>query len=280
MQTNFHTLTSYKIVFISLFLFLPQILLSTEDSEIAKKNSSAMHEKITKPFETKISLKQTELELCVAAVKTEPLYIELETALNNLFKEPTYELYKVTDETYEFIKELESYNKLVIRPELLTKINALLDQLKTYEIFSSLRSTLKKQRVALLELFEEKDLILSVEKILKYQNKELVELITEQKKGITALPTYQQVQELQKKYLETKTVKNLLLCIEKKRDLLIQQEKALLKNKEYQKVLNAHELLSFSLATSEQQQESYSMAKRELLKLQHDLFLVPLENIL
>ncbi len=280
MQTNFPTLPSYKIVFISLFLTLPQTLIRTMSLETAQKDLVTSREKVTKRFETKIKQKQAELELCITAIKAEPLYSELERALDNFHKEPAHKLYTLTHETHTFIKELETYNKVIIRPELLTKINTLLEQLKTFEIFSSLRSTLKKQRVALLELFEEKDLILSVERILSYQNNELVELLTEQRKAVTALPTYQHIQELQKSYLETKSVKKLLLCIEKKQELLLQQQSALLKSKEYQKAFNVYERLTFTQPPPTQYQESGNAAKKELLKLQHELFIIPLENTL
>ena len=281
MQTNFYPLHFTKIIFVSFLLSFPFTITPSESIEKAKKEVATAQEKITNRFEIKLNQTQTTLEACITVLKTEPLYSELEAAIHNLRKDPAHELYRLNHETHDFIKELENYNKVIIRPELLTKINTLLEQLKTYETFSSLRSTLKKQRVALLELFEEKDLILSVEKILKYQNKELSDLLAEQQKIVTALPSYQQVQELQKKYLETKAVKKLLLCIEKKRELLLQQQSALLKSKEYQKALNVYELLSFShFTTPEHQQESGGAAKKELLKLQHELFIIPLENTL
>jgi hypothetical protein len=278
MQTNFFTLPSRHVIFISLFLCLPQLLIPNDLREIAKKNVMIAQEKITKRFETKLAQKNKELELCVIAVKTEPRYSALEKAIQELHKEPAHTLYTLTYETHSFIEELESYNKVIIRPELLTKINILLDQLKTSEILSSLRSTLKKQRVALLELFEEKDLILSVEKILQYQNKELVELLIEQQKKVIVLPSYQQVQELQKDFLATQAVKKLLGCIEKIQDLLAQQESALAKSKEYQKAVNKYELLSFSPGNHPpHDQKSDNSAKKELLKLQHELFLTSLE---
>jgi hypothetical protein len=155
------------------------------------------------------------------------------------------------------------------------------ERLKNYEIFASLRSTLKKQRVALLELFEEKELILSVEKILKYQNKELSELLTEQRKAVIALPNYQFAEKIQKKYLETKAVKKLQALIEKEQELLVQKQNALLKNKEYQKALRTFELLCFSLPTpQEQQQEIDFLMKKDLLRFQYELLTVPLENTL
>ncbi len=281
MQTNFLTLPSCKIIFISFFLALPHVTIPTESLETAKQNVVTAQEKVAKRFETKLSQRQDALNKCVTVVKAEPLYKELETAFDALRKEPAHELYRLNHEIHDFIKELENYNKVLIRPEFLTKINTLLEQLKTYETFTSLRSTLKKQRVALLELFEEKDLILSVEKILKYQNKELADLITEQQKIVFALPSYQQVQELQRKYLQTKAVKNLLFAIEKKRELLGQQQSALLKNREYQDALHTFELLSFShTPTLEHQQDSVNAAKTELLKLQHDLFIIPINTIL
>ena len=280
MQTTFPTLPSCKIIFISFFLSVPHLLISAESLETAQQNVALAQEKVTKRLETKLNQKQTELELCITAVKAEPLYSRLEKALQDLRKEPAHEFYRLNREMHDFIKELENYNKVIIRPELLTKINTLLEQLKNYDTFTSLRSTLKKQRVALLELFEEKDLILSVEKILKYQNKELAELLAEQQKIVTALPTYQHVQELQTSYLETKTVKKLLLCIEKKRELILQQKSALLKSKEYQKALDTYERLIFFQDPSAHHQEPGALTKKELLRLQHELFIAPLENIL
>lgn len=279
MQINFPPLHFTKVIIISLLLSFPLIRAASESVEKAKQELLAAQEKTTKRFAVKLSQTQTHLETYAAALKTEPLHNELETAIHALHKEPPYQLYKLTKETCTFIQELGDYNKTVIHSKLLVKINDLVERLKNYETFTSLRSTLKKQRVALLELFEEKELILSVEKILKYQSKELSELLTEQQKTVLALPTYQHAQEVQKKYLKTKAVKTVQTCIEKKRELLLQQQSALLKSKEYQKALHNFELLSFCLPTTQKQQrEIEALTKEDLLNLQHELFIVPLEN--
>jgi hypothetical protein len=280
MQTNFKPVHFTKIIFVFLITSFPHIIIPSESLERAKQNVVIAQEKVTKRFEAKLNQAQMNLEASITTLKTEPLYSTLEIAIQNLHKEPAYQLYILTRETHIFIEELENYNKVLIRPELLTKINNLLDALKTTELFSSLRSTLKKQRVALLELFEEKDLIISVEKILKYQNKELSVILVEQQKSVLALSSYQNAQEVQKKYLETKAVKNVLSCIEKMRETLLQRQNALLKNKEYQKALNAHELISFSRPASSEEQQMEKFTKKELLNLQSQLFIIPLENVL
>jgi|GEM_PF-2840817 len=280
MQKNFKLLHFIKIIFLSLIASFPHIIIPSESLERAKQNVAIAQEKVTKRFEAKLNQAQINLETSITRLKKEPLYSTLERAIQTLHKEPVHQLYTLTRETHTFIEELENYNKVLIRPELLTKINNLLDALKTTELFTSLRSTLKKQRVALLELFEEKDLIISVEKILKYQNKELSVILLEQQKSVLALSSYQDAQEVQKKYLETKAVKAVLSCIEKMRAILLERQNALLKNKEYQKALNAHELVSFSRPALPEEQQMEKFTKKELLNLQFELFIVPLENVL
>ncbi len=278
MLTIFYTQHFHKTILVLLFFSFPYSILSSTLHEKTKEKLFALQEKVTKRFETKLNQTKTTLETCIAALKIDPLYGEMETALHALYQDPTYKLYKTTLETHEFILELEGYNKTIIHPELLTKINNLLEQLKNYEHFTSLRSTLKKQRVALLELFEEKELILSVEKILQYQDKELEKLLTKQREKINALPSYQHAQEVQKKYLETKATKNFLFYLEKKRDLIVQEQSALLKNKEYQKALSEYELLYFDHKYD--QNKSNPQTKDELLRLRYEFFTVPLENTL
>lgn len=284
MQTTFSTLTYPKIVFLFfLSSFTAQLHSSEFSLEAANKEVTMVRQKITNRFEVKIAQKQKELELCINSIKKEALYHELETAITALHKEPVYEFYALIFEAHEFIKELERYNASIIRTELLKKINELLEYLKTDETFTSLRSTLKKQRVALIELFEEKDLILSIENILKYQNKDLTDLLAKQLKKVHLLTSYQHAQEVQKKYLATPSITKFFTCIEKIQNLLVQQEVALLKSKEYQKATRTYELLLFrspahaSLTTSPQEPE---LLKKQLLKAQWSVFAIPLENIL
>lgn len=280
MQRNLFKFPPRKAIFIFLFFSFSSLPSPYESCKKAHQEMHEAQEKITKRFEAKLTQIDNVLEVCVVKVKAEPLYTELQEALQALYKDPAYKFYLVIRQTHTFIEELETYNKAIIRPALLAHIHELIDQLKHYEKLTSLRSTLKKQRVALLELFEEKDLILSVEKILKYQNKELIELITEQQKEIATHSTYQQVEQIHTKYLATSAVKKLLASLEKKREILLQQENALTKNKIYQKALHTYQLYSYLQPAAHTLESPTTEKQKDLFKLQHDLFATPLDTII
>jgi hypothetical protein len=280
MPHNFFTFAPKQAVFVFLLFSFPTFIFPNESCKKAQKELIEAQEKITQRFTIKLTQSDINLEACVTKVKRDALYNELETALQAVKNDPVYKIYRLIYQTHTFINELEKYNKSTIRPDLLIQINTLLDQLKNYEKLTSVRSTLKKQRVALLELFEEKDLILSVEKILKYQNKELSDLITTHYKEVVASSSYQHLQQIHTKYLASSVVQKLLACIEKKREILLQQQNALFRNKNYQKALYAWELCVNSHPDLEDLQTPGSQVKKELLKLQTDLFLGPLDILI
>jgi len=277
MHSTFSTLPHFRKFLISLALFSSSVALPIAPLEQTQKDLQESCSKITARLVLKIATKERDVRKSADIVRKDPLYHELELALTALEKEPIYRSYQLLQRSCRFIQRLQTHNHLLLDTELLTELNKLVDELKNEELFTSFRATLKKERVALIEIGEEKDLMSSLEKILTYQGRDLQHLAIKEKDRVEALASYQHAIAVQKKYLASQTVKNFIASANKLHDLLAQYQITLLKNKEYQQQLRAYERRFIPLKAGAHEQE-IDETKNMLSSLERDLHTIPLED--
>lgn len=277
MQSSFLNLSNFRIILLPLSLTIFANLPAKELSEFLHEKLEKVYTKASGRFTSKIEKKQNELFTQAGLVKKDPLYSELEIALDALYKDPVYDFYKQLKKACLLIDQLKEHHRHLMESELLQHLNNLIDRLHRYEQFTSFRATLKKERVALIEIAEEKDLLVSLEKILTYQEKDLKELSEKERERVTQLPSYLHVEQVQKKYLQTTVVKKFLTQVAQLHDLLVQQKIALLKNKEYQKLLNTQELVTSEIMQENPDQETI---RKTLTNLQRELHTISIADLL
>ncbi len=278
MQSTFLNLSHFRIILLPLAITLFANLSAKQPHESLLEKIDEAYARISTRFSPKIEKKQRELFAQADLVKKDPLYNELEIALDALHKDPVYDFYSQLKEACAFIDQLKEHHRHLVGSELLQQLNSLVDRLHRYEQFTSFRATLKKERVALIEVAEEKDLLGSLEKILTYQEKDLKELSEKERERVTQLPSYLHVEQVQKKYLQTPVVKKFLIHTTQLYDLLVQQEIALLKNKEYQQLLYTHELRAIPGSIKESSDQTTT--SKIIIALQHELHTISIDELL
>ena len=278
MQSTFLNLSNFRIILLPLAITLFANLSAKQPHESLLEKLDEAHAKISSRFSPKIEKKQKELFAQADLVKKDPLYNELEIALDALHKDPVYDFYSQLKEACTFIDQLKEYHRHLVGSELLQHLNSLVDRLHRYEQFTSFRATLKKERVALIEVAEEKDLLGSLEKILTYQGKDLKELSEKERERVTQLPSYLHAEQVQKKYLQIPVVKKFLTSAAQLHDLLVQQEIALLKNKEYQSLLYTQELRA--IPENIKEGSDHAAIRKTIIALHHELHTVSVEEVL
>ena len=278
MQSTFLNLSHLRIILLPLIMTLFANVSAKQPYELLQEKIDDTYVKISSRFSQKIEKKQKELFAQVDLVKKDPLYNELEVALDALYKDPIYDFYSKLKEVCLFIDQLKEHHHHIIGSELLQDLNTILERLQSYEQLTSFRATLKKERVVLIEVAEEKDLLSSLEKILTYQGKDLKELCKKERERVVELPSYLNAEQVQKKYLQTSTVKKFLSYATQLRDLLTQQEAAVLKNKEYQSLLYTYELITTPRGSKESREPL--AIKKSIITLHHELHTVSIKETL
>ena len=206
-------------------------------------------------------------------VKNEKLYHDLQNAFKELEENKIYKSYATLIETIELIGDLQTFNQNITESTLLEKTNKQLEKLKGEESLSTVRSLLKKQRGALIELMDDKDFIASNAKSLKSQQQELINLITTEKGKLLETTAYKNIQTTQNEYLALPAVKKVIACLEKLYTVANQIEIALLKNNNHQQIVRSIKLFDPQFHQDDQMLMIINTTKEEL-------FLVPIEDIL
>lgn len=269
-----------KIITQLLWLSFAILLTSKASSELSKPKLSALYselslssQSITNRFENQKNQKLKELATYSALIKNKKLYHDLQNAFKVLEDDKTYKSYATLIETIELIGDLQTFNQNITESTLLEKTNKQLETLKGEESLSTVRSLLKKQRGALIELLDDKDFIISNAKSLQSQQQELINLITVQKAKLLETTPYKSIQILQKEYLALPEVDKINGCLEKLYTLTNQIEIALLKNKDHQKIIRSIKLFDPQIRQDDQILKVINSTRQEL-------FLVPIEDIL
>lgn len=266
-----------KIFFITALTTTALESTATQKIDTLHAQKTKLCKQITEPFEKKQTKLLAQLHTEIDDIKKDPLYQELVTLFHTLEESVEYQQYTLLTSTINLIADLQAFNSGITQSDLLTKTNDGLDRLHPQkENFSVVRALLKKQRVALIELLDEKDLIESLEKNLRLLQKELSASLQEQKEKLTKTETYDQLQKLQKNYLDSQGVQKIETSLKKLQTLEAQKDIALLKNQEYLTITKQIERL-------EQHQPPHPATTEltaHIKKTEHELFLIPVEDLL
>ena len=247
----------------------------TQSAYSALTSLEINYQKTSEKFDAQISKKYLELESLIETVQKDQLFIECNKQWLIIANIPLFEHVIENKKMLSFLKKLYETNKNLIDNTLLYQVNNMLEETKNKDFFSSIRPILKKERVALVEVFEEADFLKMINRGLDSAIQEITTLISSEIEKIYNSKEFILFDEMQKKYLALPTLKKIVQLQEKIEALENQKTIALIKNK------NLHPLFHASEGASLRKKiyEKSETAIQEKQELQKKLLLTPIKEL-
>ena len=231
----------------------------------------------------KIATQEIALESAIKQLKNNQKTIfllqELKKNLINLQSNNHYLQQKTLISWVHTIQEITHYNNHLLQPTLLEEIRITHHQVEAAQI-EQLVSFLRQQLVRLLETSDELFLVQNITNQAHTFTQQLTLLIQKESQSLTQTTEYNAWKTLQKDYLATKLVKKIQKILTKIKKLKNKKQLILIKNKEYQSLLEEKEFLIYKCPSLKKMQQNQLEFDSKIIKIEENLYFLPLELLL